>query len=163
MDNKVYLFQKQVEETNVGTEIVIGFLQKKFPHDIFTNVESEKEYQKIDVDYLWSHNNKKYLLEIKVDSYSSNNLFYELYSCYELKTQGCMEKTEADFIAYYYSAKDILYIINPKALKKYVHKYDKWLEPKYIPNSTYYAMGYAIPITELGKNIILAKYENIKE
>ena len=153
----VYYFAEQMKETDKGTEVVIGFLQSLYPNDTFINVESEKEYQMIDVDYIWENNGSKRLLEIKVDSYKTNNLFYELYSNFDLKTQGAMEKTEADLIAYYYSAKDILYIINPKELKKYVHKYDKWLEPKYIPNSTYYAMGYAIPITELGKNIILAK------
>ena len=159
----VYYFAEQMKETDRGTEVIIGFLQSLYPNDTFINVESEKEYQKVDVDYIWESKEGKRLLEIKVDSYLTNNLFYELYSNFDLKTQGAMEKTEADLIAYYYSAKDILYIINPKELKKYVHKYEKWLEPKYIPNSTYYAMGYAIPITELGKNIILAKYENIKK
>ena len=163
MEKEIYLFAKQVEETNIGTEIVIGFLKEKYPQDVFVNVEDDKEYQKIDVDYLWSHVGKEFLLEIKVDSYLTSNLFYELYSNYELKTSGCLEKTKADLIAYYYSAKDILYIIDPKNLKKYVHKYEKWLTPKFIPNSTYHAMGYTIPLNELGKDIIKAKYENISK
>lgn len=164
MENEVYLFAKQVKETDIGTEVVIGFLQKKYPHDIFINVEDDKEYQKIDVDYLWrTHKGKEFLLEIKVDSYLTSNLFYEKFSCYELKTQGCMEKTKANFIAYYYSAKDILYILNPEKLRKYVNKYEKWLTPKFIPNSTYHAMGYTIPLKELGSDIIIAKFENIKE
>lgn len=158
----VYMFASQVQETNEGTEVVIGFLQGLYPSDTFTNVEQEEEYQKIDVDFIWSHNKKDYLLEIKVDSYLTNNIFYEFYSNYELKTQGAMEKTECDFLAYYYSQKDVLYILNPKEFKKYIHKYQKWLTPKFIPNTTYQAMGYAIPITDLGKNIIVAKYENIR-
>lgn len=163
MEKEVYLFASQVKETDIGTEVVIGFLQRKYPHDVFTNVEDDKEYQKMDIDYLWTHETKELLLEIKVDSYLTNNLFYELYSNYELKTQGCLEKTKADFIAYYYSAKDILYIIDPRKLRKYVHKYEKWLVPKFIPNSTYQAMGYTIPLNELGKDIIKAKFENIKK
>lgn len=163
MEKEVYLFASQVKETDIGTEVVIGFLQEKYPQDVFTNVEDDKEYQKMDIDYLWSHCDKELKLEIKVDSYLTNNLFYELYSNYELKTQGCLEKTKADLIAYYYSAKDILYIIDPIKLRKYVHKYQKWLVPKFIPNSTYQAMGYLISLEELGKDIIKAKYENIKK
>ena len=161
--DKVYMFASQVQETNDGTEVVIGFLKSIYQDDTFVNVELEKEYQKIDVDFVWKHGKKEYLLEIKVDSYTTNNIFYEFYSNYELKTQGCMEKTECDFLLYYYSQKDILYILNPKEFKKYVHKYQQWLTPKFIPNSSFQSMGYTIPIADLGKNIIVAKYENIKK
>ena len=160
---EIYFFKEQVKETDEGTEIIISFLQNKYPNDTFTNVELEKEYQKKDIDYICEHNAKIYGLEIKVDSYLTNNLFYEFFSNFELKTQGCFEKTEADFIAYYYSKRDILYIINPNELRKYVHRYQKWLTPKYVPNSTYESMGYIIPLSDLGKNIVLAKFENISK
>lgn len=161
MLENVYMFATQDSETKEGTKVIIGFLQKMFPQDSFVNVEDVKEYQKKDVDYIWSHMGREFMLEIKVDSYTTNNLFYEKYSNCEAKTMGAMEKTQADYIAYYYSNKGILYIINPKELKRYVNKYEKWLEPQFVKNMTFHSMGYKIPLSELGSNIIKAKFENV--
>lgn len=164
----VYYFKTQVKETNVGTDIILKFLQNRYPKDIFINVEDDKEYQKIDVDYRWLRGDKELLLEIKVDSYKSGNFFYEFYSNYEMKTIGCFEKTKADYIAYYFSETDSLYILNPQNFRNYVNKYQKWLTPKYVPNTSFHSMGYAIPIKDLPvgktkKSIILAEFKNLKK
>ena len=161
MLENVYMFATQDSETKEGTAVIINFLQQLFPKDSFVNVEDILEYRIKDVDYIWKHGEREFLLEIKVDSYTTNNLFYEKYSNHEAKTIGAMEKTEADYIAYYYPNKGTLYMIDPKALRKYVNKYEKWLEPKFVKNTTFHSMGYKVPLSELGDNIIKAKFENV--
>lgn len=145
--SEVYLFNTQVRETNEGTKEILNYFKAKGYS--FTNVENDKEYQKIDVDYICKNGNKESLLEIKVDSYKTGNIFYEYYSNFELKTQGCFEKTKADFILYYFSQLRTLYILNPIALREYVTYNKNTWTPKYIPNTTFHSMGFAIPIAEI--------------
>ena len=117
-------------------------------------------FQSLDIDFLWqTKNNKIYKLEIKTDRLAdkTKNIIYEYYSNKTYQTEGCFEKTEADYILYYIINENYFYNLNVKKLRQYVNEKKDKLKIKYMGDD---ALGYIIPIRliekyRLGKKIML--------
>lgn len=67
------------------------------------NVENDPDYQRRDIDLIWTTQTGEILIEIKGDRWNkTRNLFFETHSNLERNTPGCFMYTEADWLFYYF-------------------------------------------------------------
>ena len=146
-------FRKDIRRGKRGEEIVCDFLlQCENILDVI-DVSKEKEYQDIDVDFIvLDVEGEETLVEVKTDSYKTENMVYEFYSSRKRKTVGCFEKTKADYIFYYYINKKQLYIFDTMKLREFVHEKAEAGEFKLI-NMGDAASGYKIALNTIPKNV----------
>lgn len=96
--------------------------------------------------------------EIKTDRYTSGNIFYETVSNVEHNVPGCMVKSEADFLLYYFTETRELYIIKFPEYKAWFDKNKAKFKKKELKNidkkrkGTYTSVGYTIPKKFLEEN-----------
>ena len=97
-------------------------------------------------------------IEIKTDNYNSPNIFFETLSCVETNSLGCMRKTQADFIFYYFLKTKELYILRAKPLNawfdKNIDKFSKksFRNKRFNGVDLYTSEGYTIPKKILEKD-----------
>lgn len=178
---KIYEFNESLNVGELGEDIIEEYLNKLGNVKKIVSVKNIKKYQEKDIDFLvYLSNGKKVTIEVKSDSYKSGNLYYETKSCIEFNTLGCLEKTKADYIFYYFLNLNVLYIFKTNKFRSWVHKeikaYD--LNPKvskiqkkevynkaYNKTDLYTSQGYTIPLnyieSELKDTKIYKKYYNI--
>lgn len=155
MSEQIYNFSKSLINGNKGERIIINWLLFQPFSRTLKNVTSNKYYQKRDIDLLLTTNiiddKKTWAIEIKTDSYRTGNLFWEVYSCLEYQTLGCLEKTESDILAYFFinEEKNQLYLFNTKKLRNWVHKNMDSFSVKTVKNKTYSTFGVLIPLTQI--------------
>lgn len=77
------------------------------------NVETDPQYQTIDIDLLWwLTDHRCYQIEIKGDRWHhTGNFFFETTSNREKGTPGCFLYTQADLLFYYFVIPKSLYIL----------------------------------------------------
>ena len=108
---KVHDFKKSLVVGEMGEEMILDYLQKSPSISKIIDVRSEKLYQKMDVDLVVvTEEGQELKLETKTDSYKSGNIFYEWTSAVETGSIGCMEKTQADYLFYYFINLQTMYI-----------------------------------------------------
>lgn len=177
MSNKknIYEFKKSLNIGNEGEAKIKDFLLSLEHIDNIKSVQNIKKYQNDDIDFIVTFkNNKRYTIEVKTDTYKSGNLYYETKSCIEKNTPGCLEKTKADYIFYYFSKYDRLYILKTNPFRKWVKneiiKFNKnpnesVLNKKEVlnkltfgsTNGLYTSEGYTIPLNYLEKELFNTK------
>lgn len=158
---KIHNFKESLILGEQGEEIIVNHIKENKNTKSIIDVRNDKEYQKIDVDIVINHiNNNSYYGEIKTDSYKSGNIFYETISAQEVNSLGCMDKTKADFLFYYFINMNKLYTLNMKKYNEWFNKnksyfdkqgYRKALKNSRYNGSTYSSIGYAIPLILLEK------------
>lgn len=138
-------------------------------------VRSEKEYQDEDIDFIAERNGEAKKIETKTDTTLWPNIFYETVSNEEAGTVGCMLKTKADYLFYYFCNKDAyeLYVfqMNPyrEWANKYIEEHYSISNLKSIKNKRkrngreeiYHTLGYVIPKKEIEKQPWVVKYTGI--
>tara|TARA_R100000458_G_scaffold59898_1_gene72539 strand:+ start:6461 stop:7252 length:792 start_codon:yes stop_codon:yes gene_type:complete len=129
-----------------GEELVMPFLQYKYPDKIVKDVRAVGEYREKDIDFLLmeSDNTVYKSIELKTDSYAdwdtvnfyeamemvnkatgevgvqrSKNLMVETISHVLCRTPGCLVKTEADEIYYYFINQDKIYVLDREPFQKW--------------------------------------------
>ena len=116
-------FEKSLNIGKQGESIILNFLLTLEDIKSIRQVQDIGFYQRKDIDFIVTFKNgKKYTVEIKTDTYKSPNLYYETISSVENNTLGCFEKTEADYLFYYFIELDILYIFKTKQFRKWAQK-----------------------------------------
>lgn len=178
---KIYEFQKSLDIGELGEDIIEKYLNSLDNVIKIKSVKNIKKYQLADIDFLvYLKEGKEVSIEVKCDSYKSGNLYYETKSCVEFDTIGCLEKTKADYIFYYFLNLKVLYIFKTKKFRKWVQKeiklHNKYpnlskIEKKEVLNKAfnkkdlYTSQGYTIPLkyieNELKDTKIYKKYYNI--
>lgn len=158
----VHDFNESIKLGNSGEENVLGYLRSMERVDSVKDVSRDKEYQAIDVDCLVSTSRGKEIpMEIKTDSYDSGNLFFEYVSSVEQATEGCMIKTEAEILLYYFIKSDKLYIINMNSFREWFYAKKSYFDSKNLKKiiknkgktkGTYTSVGYTIPISWVNDN-----------
>ena len=91
---------------------------------------------------------KEYTIEVKTDKWRTPNIYFETISSIENNTPGCMYKTEADYIFYYFLAYKELYMLKRKDYVEWFDKNKLHLEecrPKEVRNTNYTSAGYIVP------------------
>lgn len=178
---KIYEFKKSLDIGELGEDIIEKYLKSLNNVKKIESVKEIKKYQEEDIDFLvYLNEGKKVSIEVKCDSYKSGNLYYETKSCVEFNTIGCLEKTKADYIFYYFLNLNVLYIFKTEKFRAWVRKeikqYNKnpklsKIQKKEVFNKAfnkkdlYTSQGYTIPLahieSELKDTNIYKKYYNI--
>ena len=182
---KVYEFKKSLNVGELGEDIVEKYLNSLNNVREVKSVKNIKKYQNDDIDFLvYLNNGKKLSIEVKCDSYKSGNLYYETKSCVELNTPGCLEKTKADYIFYYFLNLKTLYIFKTNKFREWVRSeikkhninpqsniirkkevFNKFFNKKSNSEDIFTSLGYTIPLnyieSRLNNTNIYKKYYNI--
>lgn len=174
-NKKIYKFENSLNVGYEGEEKVKNFLLSLNNVSNITSVQNIKKYQDDDIDFIVEFTNKtSATIEVKTDTYKSGNLYYETKSCVEKNTIGCLEKTKADYIFYYFNKYDRLYILKTNLFRKWVREEIKNfnLNPsnsklnkkqvfnkRYSDNSNdlYTSEGYTIPLHYLEEKLLKTK------
>lgn len=177
MTNKknIYDFRKSLDVGNEGESKIKSFILSLDHVESIESVQNIKQYQEDDIDFIVTFKNKqKCTIEVKTDTYKSGNLYYETKSCVERNTLGCLEKTKADYIFYYFSKYDRLYILKTNPFRNWVKneisKFSKnpstsLLNKKEVFNritfgsqkGLYTSEGYTIPLNYIEKELLNTK------
>lgn len=122
------IFAGSLKRGELGEEIFLSsFAGMKNVKKVYDARHSDK-YQDMDVDFALDLRQKSQLIdsthisvELKTDYTFYQNLYYEYFSCYELRTAGCMEKTKSDLLIYYYIRKKFFYVLKTDTFRDWVH------------------------------------------
>lgn len=171
--SEVYEFKKSLKVGKQGEEIIEKYLSSMSNVSNVKCVTDNKDYWEQDIDFIVTmKNGKTFTIEVKTDTYKTNNIYYETKSCIEKNTVGCFEKTKADFIFYYFINKDILYIFKTKTFRAWVNKQidfyniqpsNSSLKKSFVYNKTrdlkseYTSEGYIIPIDVIEEKLLKSK------
>lgn len=174
---KIYEFDKSIVIGEEGEEIVKKYLES-LPaiHKVVNMAKNPLFYHK-DVDFVIEFiDATKKRLEIKTDTYTSGNIYYETVSNNNYKVDGCMKKTECDWLAYYFIKFDKLYLLKMDKYKEVVEDLIKKDYPAIKKHEVknrdktgtkiYTSIGYTIPlylIEELLPANSLRIYSDIKK
>ena len=156
MSNKVYDFNSSNKIGHQGEQFVKQWILELHPNvSSITDVSDDKFYQKQDVDFVVNFTNgKQALIEIKTDTYKTGNMFFETISNEEYQTKGCLMKTNADFLFYYFSnyQNGVLYIFKMKAFRKFVLDNLPHFRERRVTNTTHTSIGYIVPLSYIENN-----------
>lgn len=161
---KIADFRTDLKRGHEGEDYFLNVFNQ-FNNVEIIDVSDNPEYQECDIDFLLIKNGKKHCVEIKTDSYTSGNMFYEEMSCKETHSLGCFRKTCANILLYYFPKMGIVYAFYN------MNKFKEWYEntkDKYrhcnIANKRngglYNAWGGLIPLVEFDKYNNTAKDED---
>lgn len=151
----VHNFTDSLKTGEAGEKLVLNFLNNKDNIDYIEDVSQDRIYQEKDIDSIVHFvSGKKQTLEIKTDTYKSPNLFYEVTSAIETGSLGCLEKTEAERLMYYFVNLNLLYIFDMPKFRAWVNEnkemfdkkgYGKKLKNNRYNGTQYTSFGYAFP------------------
>ena len=155
----VHNFRQSMEVGKRGEEHIIEYLNNSDNVKKIVDVRDIREYQKMDVDFLVTFaDGVERKIEVKTDTYKSGNIYYEVISSEESDTLGCFEKTEADYLFYYFVNWGYLYILGMEEYRKWFQEkqelfndagYKKRVRNSEGKNKTYTSIGYAYPVSIL--------------
>ena len=155
----VHNFHQSMKIGQLGETRIFEYLESRDDVESVIDVTDQRHFQKIDVDYLVkTTDGKEYKVEVKTDTYKSGNIYYETISSKESDTIGCFNKTEADFLMYYFINWGYLYIFSMPEYQKWFNLnepqmiksgYQKQVKNKGYKDKTYTSIGYAYPVSIL--------------
>lgn len=153
-------FTGSLKRGELGEEIFLSsFAGMKAVKKVY-DVRGSAKHQDMDIDFIIDFWHKSKLagstgiaVELKTDFTLYQNLYYEKYSCYEMRTAGCMEKTKSDFLVYYYIRKKLYYILQTNSFRAWVHEHSddfiKNFKPERGRNGMYHKAGLLIPTSSI--------------
>lgn len=142
-------FQTDIKRGKIGEEKVHQYLLSRRNVSKVVDVSGVKQFQQMDIDFFIEKTDGTiYSIEVKTDSYLTDNFIYEKYSNKHIQSKGCFEKTQADYIFYYFINKKLMYIFETKKLRKFVRDREKTGQFTLIPMGDN-ALGYKIPRSSL--------------
>ena len=140
------MFSESLIDGKYGERVVLDFLRGLPNVKSVVDVRQDKDFQEKDIDFLIEDKHQQFTsIEVKTDfkAHETGNLVYEVTTSGHI---GCFEKTQAKYIAYYLPYSRTLYLINPVALRTYLHKIHP--EPRKMGDN---AEGFLIPLADLEK------------
>ena len=133
MEERIYDFKTSNELGKIGEAIAKKYFDQSNKISSYLDVTEDDIYQEKDIDFILNMKNGKVItVEAKADKVPSSNIFFETISNKEKNTLGCMLKTEADYVFYYFLAYKELYILKRKQYVNWVKK-----EKLYLPGCDY--------------------------
>ena len=164
MNNKINDMKSSLKIGTLGEEIIYKYLKDLDNVTYIEDVRDEFSYRKLDIDFIVKMNNiSEYSVEVKTDNYISPNIFFETFSCVETDSIGCMRKTKAQYIFYYFLKSKELYILKTDKFNEWFDLNVKNFEEKSFRNKRfktyeseedkyYTSKGYTIPKEYLESN-----------
>ena len=166
MGSEVYDF-KSCDKLGLIGESVAELYYKDLPNvnDVI-NVRNDIGYRKKDIDLVCDTDKGSVYVEVKTDSYATGNMFYEEISNVDTNEKGCMERTEANYLFYYFINPVLrsAYIFDVDELRIWFHIHKNEYKPKRVFNKGYISIGYALPLMTLVaelKNLTVVKLDSI--
>lgn len=152
---KIYDFRAQLAHGESGENLFKTYFEKQG----YSIIPATRQEQFKGIDFhLVNAEGMPVTVEVKTDSYKSGNVFVELVSNSETKTQGWAYKTAAEWLVYYLKAYGYALVIRPSSLRS---KLPQWIEEfpsKEVPNPSYKTIGILVPIVEF-QTISIQKIE----
>lgn len=154
------IFAGSLKRGELGEEIFLSsFAGMKNVRKVYDARHSDK-YQDMDIDFALDLRHKSKLIgstrisvELKTDYTTCTNLYYEKYSCYELHTAGCMEKTKSDALIYYYIKRNFFYILKTDTFRDWVHVHSEDFRKNFRPEQgragIYHKGGLLVPTSKI--------------
>lgn len=146
MEERIYDFKTSNELGKIGEEITEKYLDQSNKVKSYINVTKNKKYQNKDIDFIVKTNKQKIItIESKADQWDTSNIFFETISNIEKNTLGCMYKTEADYVFYYFIAFKELYILKREPYVNWFKKEHLYLwgcRDKKVNNKAYDSNGF---------------------
>lgn len=148
-------FDRDDKFAQEGTQDIINHLTAN--GFIVRDVQSNRTYQKMDIDLLAFKEGRIYWIEIKCDRYSdSPNYFAETISNNKTGSLGCWYQTKSHYIFYYFPKSRELHIMDTVAAQEYVRSNEdnfRRINVKatrgYQNEVWYNSVGYLVPKKEL--------------
>lgn len=153
-------FSDSLKRGELGEEIFLSSFAGMNDVKKVYDTRGSARHQDMDVDFVidfW-HESKlagstRIAVELKTDFTLYQNVYYEKYSCYEMRTAGCMEKTKSDFLVYYYIRKKLYYILKTDSFRAWVHEHSedfiKNFKPERGRDGVYHKAGLLIPTSSI--------------
>ena len=161
MSDIVHNFNKSINIGDYGEQIIKSYFETNPNIADVIDVSKDKTYQDKDIDFIVKlKSGKNISIELKTDTYDTGNIFYEAISNKEHNVLGCMIKSKAKCLLYYFIKTKELYIIDFKAYRKWVNKNNKRFAKKKIKNinksgnSITHSVGLLIPKKIFEKEMI---------
>ena len=128
----------------VGEKIAKNIIQEYYQYSL-EDVSEDREWQKQDVDFLV--NDGMYKVEVKTDTTTTPNIFFETESNSNLGTLGCMLYTTADILFYVHLGHDFVLTAPVEELRDWVLlNYNSFRE---VGTRTSNARGLLLPIRQV--------------
>jgi hypothetical protein len=148
-------FLKSLEKGKQGEAVVAKYLGQ-CSHVVALDYKGDDDvFREQDIDFLvLTRDGREWSIEVKTDYKDSpKNLFYETTSCMKTGSLGCMEKTRAQFIAYYFVDTNVIYWFRTWALRSWFHEHiaDPRIHLAHAKNKGYTSEGYLVPLDMLEK------------
>lgn len=156
----IYNFEDSSRFGKQGEAIVYEILKQDKNVKYIWDVRDELLYRKNDIDFCIEYlNGRKTTIEIKTDSYTSGNFYYEVKSNLVIDVKGCMDKTKAELLYYYYPNMNLLYIFEIQKLRNFMAIALPWFDlkgykktvrtksPQSFRLDESISVGYAIPLS----------------
>lgn len=136
MSDKIHDFNKSINVGNRGEEIIKSYLENNPNIAEVIDVSKDKRYQDEDIDFIVRLKSGELIpIELKTDTCdNTGNIFYETMSNIEYNVPGCMIKSKAKCLFYYFINTKVLYIIAFKRYKEWVEENCKKFTEKKIKN-----------------------------
>lgn len=116
-----YNFRKSLKAGTAGEERIMRWMKSTSAISHVDDFRHDKTHQKEDVDFCVTFNDgTKKTVELKTDGTNYPNLYYEEMSAVETGSVGCMVKTTADCILYYYSVTGLIYRFTTSKFRAWV-------------------------------------------
>ncbi|BAY42142.1 hypothetical protein NIES2111_65380 (plasmid) [Nostoc sp. NIES-2111] len=147
-----YSMDDAVQVANQAAADIEAWLWGKSETISVVNVENDPDYQRRDIDLIWTTHNGETLIEIKGDRWNkTRNLFFETHSNLERNTPGCFMYTEANWLFYYFvSTRQLYKLPMPKTREWFLITIRRFRERSTttpVGNGYYTTVGRLVPIT----------------
>jgi hypothetical protein len=153
-----------VEQEHFGS--ILEWLQNSYKMIMLKDLRNEKTSQEVDTDLSMQHPDLGSLtVEVKVRKKYYPDLAIETFSCLERKTQGYIDKSQAQFLAYVYleNAKvhSESFVVSLPNLKRWFYlnknKYTPKLAPNPPENPLYHTQFYPVPLQDIPISFFMPK------
>lgn len=159
----LYTMEGNSTAAQLASRRVEEYLVSRSDTFLVDNVEEDKNYQEIDVDFVWYRVNPvddemmEFKVEVKGDRQNTKNFFFETVSNLEKGTPGCILYTEADLLFYVFLSDYSLYVIKVSELRDWLKNNEEKYEHKnvgtMVGDSWYTSVGIPVPIKDIERDI----------
>lgn len=153
-------FKKSIVVGAEGETLIKNWLHQNPKVTDVVDVSEDKKYQNQDIDFVvHTSDGGSFTVELKTDTYTSGNIFFETMSNVEHNVKGCMYKSQADFLLYYFTETRELYMLRLEEYRKWFEENISHFKKKAFRNVNrkrdgyYTSEGYTIPKVFLEKSM----------
>lgn len=153
-----YSFESSYDVSQIAIEKVSDYLLTLSGTLDIINVEGDKAFQEFDIDMIHVTNDSVVNIEVKADTYKSKYFFFETVSNATKGTPGCFMYTRADYLYYYFTQTDALYILPMQEARDwFIDNMDRFTKKELSTTGDnkvlYNTYGYTVPIRTVLKEV----------